>query len=813
MIAAIVLLAVAVLLPGILTLTRIDRLERKIDELARSRDTGTIRPERPEAVQPPRTPRTGPSPASGVSGAGIPPAPACAETAVPTVAASASKSGTPQSPARNLAAPASVRALDGAPAAESADNTVTAKPFAGTAVPPPLPPSSRVRQTPPPIPAPVPTPRQVPRNRKTDYEKYIGENLFGKIGIFVLIVGMGFFVKYAIDNDWLGETMRTALGFAVGVALMGIAARLRGKYRSFSSLLAGGAFAVCFVTASIAYHYYGLFSQSAAFALLIVLTLLMTAVAWVFDRRELAVVALAGGLLAPFLASGESGNYLFLFGYLAILHTGMFVLSLHKRWWELPVVSFTATYLILAVFTGDRCLFGGRITPDVARNMLGFTTLFYALFALSIIAVFRTESRKVHTALTTILTLNNFFYLGFGLLFLSALSLQHKADGALPLFIAAANALTLWSVRRRNCPAQLSSLLLCMALLFATIAVPIQLRTHTVLVCWAAEAVVLVVLYIRTRARVYEAGAALLCLTTLLFGLALLFADDGPRAAIFRSRAFLSVLFSAIAFAAAAGLTHRHRALFRKADFLRYTPANALLIAGAFALFYLSFVREFHDHLSGVALRHAILLFTVASIAAAGYLLRNRFPIRHFQPLYLLEAAAGVGFYLFLSAGDGPTAFAAAGPWLSAGVVALILADVAARYYKGVESAESRARFTVFLNLLATLLWIAVVHRVLGRAGIGADFGTAFSAAMISAGTLQMTLGMRRHQKVLRVISLCVFAVVLAKLLVHDLWGLPTIGRIVVFILLGAVLLVLSFLYQRLKTALFKEDGQQKTRS
>lgn len=34
----------------------------------------------------------------------------------------------------------------------------------------------------------------------------------------------------------------------------------------------------------------------------------------------------------------------------------------------------------------------------------------------------------------------------------------------------------------------------------------------------------------------------------------------------------------------------------------------------------------------------------------------------------------------------------------------------------------------------------------------------------------------------------------------------PTIGRIVVFILLGVILLVLSFLYQRLKSALFRDD-------
>ena len=32
-------------------------------------------------------------------------------------------------------------------------------------------------------------------------ERFIGVNLFSKIGIAVLVLGIGFFVKYAIDND------------------------------------------------------------------------------------------------------------------------------------------------------------------------------------------------------------------------------------------------------------------------------------------------------------------------------------------------------------------------------------------------------------------------------------------------------------------------------------------------------------------------------------------------------------------------------------------------------------------------------------
>ena len=72
-----------------------------------------------------------------------------------------------------------------------------------------------------------------------------------------------------------------------------------------------------------------------------------------------------------------------------------------------------------------------------------------------------------------------------------------------------------------------------------------------------------------------------------------------------------------------------------------------------------------------------------------------------------------------------------------------------------------------------------------------------------------MSLGMRLHQKVLRIISLFTLGIVLVKLVLVDLWAMPTVGKIVVFIMLGVILLVLSFLYQKFKDVLFKDDNEQ----
>lgn len=60
-----------------------------------------------------------------------------------------------------------------------------------------------------------------------NYEKFIGENLFGKIGILIFVIGVGFFVKYAIDKNWINETFRTVLGFLTGAVLLVVAERLQ----------------------------------------------------------------------------------------------------------------------------------------------------------------------------------------------------------------------------------------------------------------------------------------------------------------------------------------------------------------------------------------------------------------------------------------------------------------------------------------------------------------------------------------------------------------------------------------------------------
>ena len=199
--------------------------------------------------------------------------------------------------------------------------------------------------------------------KTTNFERFIGENLFGKIGILVFILGIAYFVKYAIDQNWINEVARTILGFGVGIAMLGVAQWIHKRYYTLSSLLAGGAFAVFYLTVSIAFHYYQLFTQTAAFVILCFTTIFMAAVSIRYDRLELAVTALIGGFIAPFIISSDTGNIIVLQAYLSILNLGMFVLALYKKWGLLPIVAFVFTYFILLQMVIESDLFP---TPHIS---------------------------------------------------------------------------------------------------------------------------------------------------------------------------------------------------------------------------------------------------------------------------------------------------------------------------------------------------------------------------------------------------------------------------------------------------------------
>src|SRR5215472_19203390 len=73
------------------------------------------------------------------------------------------------------------------------------------AAPPPPPPVVRPETKPPEIkPAPPPRIAPLPAREPADLEGKIGKVWLNRIGIFAILAGVAYFIKYAFDSGWIG---------------------------------------------------------------------------------------------------------------------------------------------------------------------------------------------------------------------------------------------------------------------------------------------------------------------------------------------------------------------------------------------------------------------------------------------------------------------------------------------------------------------------------------------------------------------------------------------------------------------------------
>ena len=69
-----------------------------------------------------------------------------------------------------------------------------------------------------------------------------------------------------------------------------------------------------------------------------------------------------------------------------------------------------------------------------------------------------------------------------------------------------------------------------------------------------------------------------------------------------------------------------------------------------------------------------------------------------------------------------------------------------------------------------------------------------------------MWFGMKNKMRFLRFISLSLFTITLVKLFAFDITNIPVAGKIAAFFCLGVLLLIVSFMYQRLKKIVTEDE-------
>jgi uncharacterized membrane protein len=68
-----------------------------------------------------------------------------------------------------------------------------------------------------------PAPELIEQPRKPALETKVGLTVVNRIGVITLVLGVAFFFKWAVDNDWIGPAGRVILGVLAGFAALAIA--------------------------------------------------------------------------------------------------------------------------------------------------------------------------------------------------------------------------------------------------------------------------------------------------------------------------------------------------------------------------------------------------------------------------------------------------------------------------------------------------------------------------------------------------------------------------------------------------------------
>ncbi|MCR6721771.1 MAG: DUF2339 domain-containing protein [Chitinophagaceae bacterium] len=667
--------------------------------------------------------------------------------------------------------------------------------------------------------------------KKENMEEFIGGHLANKIGIAVLVLGIAFFVKYAIDKDWINEVGRVSIGLFCGAALIGIAHRTRKKYRAFSSVLVGGGLSVLYFSIAFAFHQYHLLSHQAAFGIMVLTTVFAVVLALYYNRQELAIIALIGGFATPFLASTGNDNYIALFTYLAILCAGMTALSWFRKWPAINIISIIGSTIIFGGWLIDRAwMDSARVFPF--RDALFFATLFFVLFmAMHILNNVRT--RRPFAALDFLLIVaTQLFYFLAGMTCLSNIDMSWK-EGIFTLSMAAFNAiLGLFFFRSKSMDRNFSWLMIGISITLFTLFALLQLNGHEMTLFWSLEAILLLWMGIRTKFKLLltaSINVQMIAVVSILFLWVSEYLFEYVEMPVMLNKVFVSSVV-------VGGTLYLRRYLLRKNgvdEFSNPTTSdyfkNQLYPVGAVVILFLAGLFEImHQFSMAIPEAPVYMLYVqlyLVSVAALATRLSIGLKVRPFLLVFvniatfllvLLCARMNTDLHRFLVEKGMSYHFLA--NWLSIPFV-LYNAGQLIRFFRDPEPVEWKEfQYMVsWVVSLGLLLFLAIILYQINLAiHLAAPLDTPrwetlYYKAQLSIlgglyGFLLIWLGLRHNYKPLRIISLLLFTITLVKLFFYDIRNIPPGGKIASFILLGVLLLLISFMYQRIKAIIMDED-------
>ena len=195
------------------------------------------------------------------------------------------------------------------------------------------------------------------RTKRNDIEIKIGLNLINKIGVFLILLGVVYALRYSYVK-WFAPYMKGVFTFALGGLFIAGGELFNRKGKDiFAKGLIGGGVAILYYAIFNAYFVFNLFGLPTALILSVLVTATALTLSVFHDSETIGSLALVGGYLPFFtyvfkFGLKEESLYLAM-GYLLILNLLVLLISINKRWSITNYISFLLNVPSLIYLTSE----------------------------------------------------------------------------------------------------------------------------------------------------------------------------------------------------------------------------------------------------------------------------------------------------------------------------------------------------------------------------------------------------------------------------------------------------------------------------
>ncbi|MEO9502853.1 MAG: DUF2339 domain-containing protein [Nonlabens ulvanivorans] len=679
--------------------------------------------------------------------------------------------------------------------------------------------------------------------RKSNLEKFIGENLLNKIGILILLIGIGIGAKYSIENELISPLTRIVLGYLSAIGLLGFGIKLKKKYESYSAVLVSGAIVILYFITFFAYSFYELIPQTLAFAMMVLFTVFTIVASLNYNRQIIAHLGLVGAYAVPFLLSNDSGRVEVLFSYIAIINIGILIIAFKKYWKPLYYSAFGLTWLIyLSWFVMDYS------NDSHFMLALSFLLLFYLTFYLTFLAYKLVKKEGFAATDIVMLLMNSFIFYGLGYAILNDNAIGEDYLGLFTLVNAVIHFIVATIIYKKQLSdKKLFYLATALVLAFISIAIPVQLDGNWVTLLWTAQAALLFWLGTSKKISIYEKLSYPLIalafislihdwsynydsyyhlednlitpllntsfLTSILFTTAIGFIVFLQRKGDFISslkegNTWLKIVSYAVPILFVFSLYYSFRLeieaywnqLFSLSELENKSISDYVVTVNDYSLrdfkivwvinytlLFLGFIGYLnYKKIKNIVLENSILVLTIISVVV--FLTQGLYALSELRDAYIEPSIYynRGSFYLIIRY----ISFA----FLGFSILSLY------RYIKkdGIHKGFKIA-YDIILHI--TIVWVVSSELIhwLDLAGARDSYKLGLSILWGVYSFLLIGFGILKNKPYLRIGGMALFAITLIKLFFYDIAHLNTISKTIVFVSLGILLLIISFLYNKNK--------------